>query len=62
MMRRRDATGEGDKNDGYLGGPASLPLGSLLACRLGGRSAGLLVLRALGATSTTLRGSFCGGS
>jgi len=45
-----------------LGGPASLPLGSLLACRLGGRSAGLLVLRALGATSATLRGGFCGGS
>jgi len=45
-----------------LGGPASLPLGCLLAGRLCGRSAGLLVLRALGAASTTLGGSFCGTS
>lgn len=61
MMRRRNATGRQDKNDAYLGGPASLSLGCLLAGRLSGRSTGLLVLRAPGATSATLDGSFCGG-
>jgi len=36
--------GRRDKNDAYLGGPASFPLGWLLAGHVCGRSAGLLVL------------------
>ena len=58
-MRKREEIGRQDKNDAHLGRPASFPLGWFLAGHLCGRSSGLLVLRALRATSAAFRGSFC---